>query len=275
MDLGEIFAYAFVQRAMLAGALIAAVSALLGLFLVLRRFSLIGDGLAHTTFGSVAVVLLVGVSPFYVTLAALPLVMVSSLAIYKLTSSKKINADAAIGIVSSLGIAAGIILSSLSGGFNVDLFSYLFGNILTVNRTELVLSMIVFAVVAAVVFYYYDDLFAVTFDQELARSMGVQTERLNVILFLLTAVSAVLAMKVAGIMLVSALLILPALTALQLSVGFRTTMIAATGFAVGAVFCGILFAFVLNLPAGAMIVVFNAVFLLLVFGIRRLFAGHG
>ncbi|HNV56616.1 MAG TPA: metal ABC transporter permease [Smithellaceae bacterium] len=275
MDLGEIFAYAFVQRAMLAGALIAAVSALLGLFLVLRRFSLIGDGLAHTTFGSVAVVLLVGVSPFYVTLAALPLVMVSSLAIYKLTSSKKINADAAIGIVSSLGIAAGITLSSLSGGFNVDLFSYLFGNILTVNRTELVLSMIVFAVVAAVVFYYYDDLFAVTFDQELARSMGVQTERLNVILFLLTAVSAVLAMKVAGIMLVSALLILPALTALQLSVGFRTTMIAATGFAVGAVFCGILFAFVLNLPAGAMIVVFNAVFLLLVFGIRRLFAGHG
>jgi len=275
MDLGEIFAYAFVQRAMLAGALIAAVSALLGLFLVLRRCSLIGDGLAHTTFGSVAVVLLVGVSPFYVTLAALPLVMVSSLAIYKLTSSKKINADAAIGIVSSLGIAAGITLSSLSGGFNVDLFSYLFGNILTVNRTELVLSMIVFAVVAAVVFYYYDDLFAVTFDQELARSMGVQTERLNVILFLLTAVSAVLAMKVAGIMLVSALLILPALTALQLSVGFRTTMIAATGFAVGAVFCGILFAFVLNLPAGAMIVVFNAVFLLLVFGIRRLFAGHG
>jgi len=275
MDLGEIFAYAFVQRAMLAGALIAAVSALLGLFLVLRRFSLIGDGLAHTTFGSVAVVLLVGVSPFYITLAALPLVMVSSLAIYKLTSSKKINADAAIGIVSSLGIAAGITLSSLSGGFNVDLFSYLFGNILTVNRTELVLSMIVFAVVAAVVFYYYDDLFAVTFDQELARSMGVQTERLNVILFLLTAVSAVLAMKVAGIMLVSALLILPALTALQLSVGFRTTMIAATGFAVGAVFCGILFAFVLNLPAGAMIVVFNAVFLLLVFGIRRLFAGHG
>ena len=275
MDLGEIFAYAFVQRAMLAGALIAAVSALLGLFLVLRRFSLIGDGLAHTTFGSVAVVLLVGVSPFYVTLAALPLVMVSSLAIYKLTSSKKINADAAIGIVSSLGIAAGITLSSLSGGFNVDLFSYLFGNILTVNRTELVLSMIVFAVVAAVVFYYYDDLFAVTFDQELARSMGVQTERLNVILFLLTAVSAVLAMKVAGIMLVSALLILPALTALQLSVGFRTTMIAATGFAVGAVFCGILFAFVLNLPAGAMIVVFNAVFLLLVFGIRRLFTGHG
>jgi zinc transport system permease protein len=270
MNLLDIFSYGFVQRAMIAGVLIAAVSALLGMFLVLRRFSLIGDGLAHTTFGSVAVVLLIGISPLYVTLAALPLVMISSLAIYKLTSSRKINADAAIGIVSSLGIAAGIILASLSGGFNVDLFSYLFGNILTVNNTELLLSFIVFLIVVAVVIYFYDDLFAVTFDQELAQSMGVKTSRINVILFLLTAVTAVLAMKVAGIMLVSALLILPALTALQLSVSFRTTMIAATGFAVGAVLCGIIFAFLLNLPAGAMIVLCNICFLLLVFAAKKL-----
>jgi zinc transport system permease protein len=270
MDLFDIFHYGFVQRAMIAGVLIAAVSALLGLFLVLRRFSLIGDGLAHTTFGSVAVVLLIGISPLYVTLAALPLVMVSSLAIYKLTSSRKINADAAIGIVSSLGIAAGIILASLSGGFNVDLFSYLFGNILTVNNTELLLSFIVFLIVVAAVIYFYDDLFAVTFDQELAQSMGIKTGRVNVILFLLTAVAAVLAMKVAGIMLVSALLILPALTALQLSLSFRTTMIAAVGFAVGAVLCGIVFAFLLNLPAGAMIVMFNICFLFLVFAGKKL-----
>jgi len=187
MGLMEIFYYGFVQRALLAGALIASVSALLGLFLILRRFSLIGDGLAHSTFGSVAVVLLIGVSPFYITLAALPLVMVSSLAIYKLTSSRTINADAAIGMISSLGIAIGIILASLSGGFNVDLFSYLFGNILTVNNTELLLSFFVFAGVLFVVVYFYDELFAITFDQELAQSMGVKTGRMNVILFLLTA----------------------------------------------------------------------------------------
>ncbi len=271
MDLLEIMRYGFVQRAMVAGVLIAAVSALLGMFLVLRRFSLIGDGLAHTTFGSVAVVLLIGISPLYVTLAALPLVIISSLAIYKLTSSRKINADAAIGIVSSLGIAAGIILASLSGGFNVDLFSYLFGNILTVNNTELILAFIVFLIVVAVVIYFYDDLFAVTFDQELAHSMGVKTGRINVILFLLTAVAAVLAMKVAGIMLVSALLILPALAALQLSVSFRKTMAAAVGFAVGAVLCGIIFAFMLNLPAGAMIVLFNIFFLLVVSTAKKLY----
>jgi len=270
MDFTDIFSYGFVQRAMVAGVLIAAISALLGLFLVLRRFSLIGDGLAHSTFGSVAVVILIGVSPLYVTLAALPLVMISSLAIYKLTSSRKINADAAIGIVSSLGIAAGIILASLSGGFNVDLFSYLFGNILTVNNTELLLSFIVFLVVVAVVVCFYDDLFAVTFDQELAQSMGINTSRINVILFLLTATAAVLAMKVAGIMLVSALLILPALTALQLSVSFRATMIAAVGFSILAVVCGIIFAFLLNLPAGATIVLFNICSLFLVFAANKL-----
>jgi zinc transport system permease protein len=270
MDLFDIFHYGFVQRAMIAGVLISAVSALLGMFLVLRRFSLIGDGLAHTTFGSVAVVLLIGISPLYVTLAALPLVMIASLAIFKLTSSRKINADAAIGIVSSLGIAAGIIFASLSGGFNVDLLSYLFGNILTVNNTELFLSFIVFLIVVAMVIYFYDDLFAVTFDQELAQSIGVNTRRINVILFLLTAIAAVLAMKVAGIMLVSALLILPALTALQLSVSFRATMIAAVAFSIFAVVCGIIFAFLLNLPAGATIVLFNICFLLLVFVAKKL-----
>ena len=271
MDLMEVMRYGFVQRAMIAGVLIAAVSALLGMFLVLRRFSLIGDGLAHTTFGSVAVVLLIGISPLYVTVAALPLVIISSLAIYKLTSSRKINADSAIGIISSLGIAAGVILASLSGGYNVDLFSYLFGNILTVNNTELILAFIVFVMVLAVVVYFYDDLFALTFDQELACSMGINTGRINILLFLLTAVAAVLAMKVAGIMLVSAMLILPALTALQMSMSFRKTLIAAVGFAVGAVLCGIIIAFMLNLPAGAMIVLLNICFLSVVFVVKKLY----
>jgi len=144
MELSSILNYEFVQRAFLGGILIAVIASILGVFLVLRRFSLIGDGLSHVTFGSVAVVMLLGVSPVYITLAALPLVMLSSLAILKLTQSKRIQGDAAIGIVSSIGIAAGIILASLSGGYNLDLFSYLFGNILTVTHTEILLSLIVF-----------------------------------------------------------------------------------------------------------------------------------
>jgi zinc transport system permease protein len=270
MGLGDILNYEFVQRAILAGMLIAAVSSILGVFLVLRRFSLIGDGLAHVTFGSVAVVMLIGVSPMYITLAALPLVMLSSLAILKLTRSRLIQSDAAIGIVSSIGIATGIILVSLSNGYNVDLFSYLFGNILTVTQTELILSFIVFLTVVATVIIFYNDLFAITFDEELARTMGVKTNRINLILFLLTAVAAVLAMKVAGIMLVSAMLILPPLIALQLSLNFKMTIIAAVFFSILSVICGIITAFLLNLPAGGTIVLFNIAFLFLIFGAKKI-----
>jgi zinc transport system permease protein len=270
MELYDILNYEFIRRAIGAGILIAAVSSVLGVFLVLRRFSLIGDGLAHVTFGSVAVIMLIGVSPMYITLAALPLVMLSSLAILKLTRSRLIQSDAAIGIVSSIGIATGIILASLSGGYNIDLFSYLFGNILTVTQTELMLSLIVFLTVVATVIIFYNDLFAITFDEELARTMGVKTNRINVILFLLTAVAAVLAMKVAGIMLVSAMLILPPLTALQLSVSFRMTIIAAACFSILSVVCGIILAFLLNLPAGGTIVIFNIGFLLLIFGAKKI-----
>ncbi len=270
MDLAGIFSYAFVQRAFLAGILIAAVSSILGVFLVLRRFSLIGDGLAHVTFGSVAVVMLIGVSPTYITLAALPLVMISSLSILKLTGSKRIQGDAAIGIVSSVGIAAGIVLASLSGGYNLDLFSYLFGNILTVTRAELLLSFIVLVVVVALVFFFYDELLAITFDEELALTMGIKTKRINIMLFLLTAVTAVLAMKIAGIMLVSAMLILPPLTALQLSLSFRMTIFSSVLFSILSVISGLLLAFLLNLPAGGTIVMINIGFLLLVFGTKKI-----
>ena len=270
MGLIDILNYEFVQRAIVAGMLIAAVSSILGVFLVLRRFSLIGDGLAHITFGSVAIVMLIGVSPAYITLAALPLVMLSSLAILKLTHSQRIHGDAAIGIVSSVGIATGIILASLSGGYNLDLFSYLFGNILTVTQTELWLSFIVFFTVVATVIIFYNDLVAITFDEELAQTMGVKTKRINVILFLLTAVAAVLAMKVAGIMLVSAMLILPPLTALQLSVSFRMTILAAACFSTLSVICGIILAFLLNLPAGGTIVIFYIGFLLFIFGAKKI-----
>ncbi|MEN6621767.1 MAG: metal ABC transporter permease [Smithella sp.] len=270
MSLSEILSFAFVQRAIVAGILIGAVCSILGIFLVLRRMSLIGDGLAHITFGSVAVVLLIGISPLYVTLAALPLVMISSLAILKLTRSKKIQGDAAIGIVSSIGIATGIVLASLSGGYNVDLFSYVFGNILTVNQTELFLSFLIFIIVSGWVIFFYHDLFAITFDEELAQTMGIKTNKINFVLFILTATAVVLAMKVTGIMLVSAMLILPPLTALQLSVSFRMTIIISIIFAILSVTCGIIISFLLNIPAGGTIVIFNVFFLLIIFGIRKI-----
>jgi len=243
---------------------------MLGVFLVLRRFSLIGDGLAHVTFGSVALVMLLGVSSAYITLATLPLVMLASLAIMALTRTKRIHGDAAIGVVSSSGIAVGIILVSLSKGYNLDLFSYLFGNILTVTQTELFLSLIVFFFVLTTLIFFYHDLFAITFDEELAQSMGIQTKKINTLLFILTAIAAVLAMKVAGIMLVSAMLILPPLTALQLSVGFKKTILLSILFSVLSLICGMYLAFWLNLPVGGTIVSLNIVILLLFLGAKKL-----
>ncbi|HOZ61029.1 MAG: metal ABC transporter permease [Smithellaceae bacterium] len=270
MMIAEIFNFGFVQRALITGALIAVACSILGVFLVLRRLSLIGDGLAHVTFGSVAAVILIGFSPFYAALAALPLVMLSSLAILQLTRSRRIHGDAAIGIVSSVGIALGVIMASLSGGYNADLLSYLFGNILTATQTELVLSLIIFFMVILFVAFLYPDLFAVTFDEEMAKSMGVKTNRVNIILLLLTAAAVVSAMKIAGIMLVSALLILPPVTALQLSLSFKKTIIASVFFSLLSVISGMIFSFAFNLPTGGTIVIFNAVFLLMVLLAKRI-----
>ncbi len=270
MLIADILSYEFVQRALLTGVLIAAACSILGVFLVLRRLSLIGDGLAHVTFGSVAIVLLIGFSPLYVTLAALPLVVVSSMAILHLTRSRRIHGDAAIGIVSSIGIALGVIMASLSGGYNADLLSYLFGNILTATQTELILSFIIFTAVILFVVFFYRDLFTVTFDEELAKSMGVKTNRVNLILMILTAAAVVSAMKIAGIMLVSALLILPAVAALQFSLSFKSTIIASVIFSVISVIGGMLFSFTFNLPTGGTIVIFNAVFLAIVLFAKKM-----
>jgi zinc transport system permease protein len=237
---------------------------------VLRRLSLIGDGLAHVTFGSVALALALKTNPLYVTFAALPLVLLSSLGILKLTRKARIYGDAAIGIVSAAGIACGVILAGISGGFNVDLFSYLFGNILAISTVELYLALALFCLVIGGIGLFYNELFAITFDEDLARTSGIRVEKLNALLALLTALTVVLAMKVAGILLVSALLIIPAVTALQVARGFRTTLLLAALFSSISVVTGIILSFVLNLPAGGVIVLVNIALFVSAFAWRKL-----
>ncbi len=275
MPITEIFAYGFMQRALVAGVLVGVLCAVLGVFLVLRRLSLIGDGLSHVTFGSVALALALGAQPLYVTLVSLPLVLLSSLGILKLIDKARIYGDAAIGIVSATGIAGGMLLAATSGGFNVDLFGYLFGNILAISSGELLLAVALFCLVIAAVWRYYHELFAITFDEDLARCSGIRVERINGILALLTALTVVLAMKVVGILLVSALLIIPAVTALQVARGFRGTMVAASLFAALSVVVGIVCAFLANLPAGGVIVMVNIILFALAFSWRRLAAAAG
>ena len=266
MDILNALQYEFIRRAFIAGSFIALVCSILGVLLVLRRLALIGDGLAHVTFGSVAVGLLLRQSPTFV---ALPIVMVSSLGIMKLMQKARLYGDAAIGIVSSLGIAGGVIIASLSGGFNVDLFSFLFGNILAISRTEVVTSIILSLVVLSVVSLLYHEYFSTTFDEEFASISGINVRKINSLLVLMTGITVVLTMKVVGIMLTSALLILPAVTALQIAKSFKNAMILSSFTGILSVLIGIYTSFVLNLPAGATIVMMNFLFFITAFLSRR------
>lgn len=259
--------YDFIQRAYFAGSFIAALCAMLGLILVLQKLSLIGDGLSHVSFGAIALGLFFGFYPFYI---AIPVVILASFFILKLTQKAKLYGDAAIGIVSSIGVSGGVILASLSKGFNVDLFSYLFGNILAINNQEVWLSIGLSIIVLLVIIFLYNDLFSTTFDEEYAKASGIKTERINLILTFLTAVTVVLAIKVVGIMLISALLILPAVTALQIVKKFKSAMITAVVLSVLSVVIGISISFFADLPAGASIVMINFIFFMFFFFLRKI-----
>jgi zinc transport system permease protein len=257
MDIINFLQYSFIQKAFLAGSFVGIICASLGMFLVLRKMSLIGDGLSHVSFGAIALGLFFGVYPFYVSA---PMVLAGSYLILKITEKAKVYGDAAIGIVSAVGIAGGVILASLSRGFNVDLFSYLFGNILAISQLELVVSVLLSIIVLAMLYFYYWDLFSATFDEEYAKTSGIKTGFINILLALLTALTVVLSVKMVGVMLVSALLILPAVTALQISKGFMTSLFIAVIVSLISVISGISFSFFLNIPTGATIVMVNALF---------------
>jgi zinc transport system permease protein len=252
-DFLDLFQYAFIQRAVLAGSFVAIACAALGMFLVLRKMSLIGDGLSHVSFGAIAIGLYFGIYPFAV---AVPIAMIASLVILRIAEKASLYGDAAIGIVSVAGFASGIVLTSLSGGFNVDLFGYLFGNILAIRPAEVWSSIVLSVVILAVLAIFYWDLFATTFDEEYAAVSGVRTKALNTALALLTAVTVVLCVKVVGVLLVSALLILPSVAAIQISRRFSSALLFSILISLFSLVSGISVSFLLDLPAGATVVLF-------------------
>ena len=268
MGLLEILSYGFIQRALLAGTLIALLCSVLGVFLVLRRLSLIGDGLAHVTFGSTAIALACKLYSAMSLLISIPIVLLASLGILKLTEKGKMSGDTAIGLVSALGISAGIILASVGGGYNVDLLSYLFGNILSITAEEVLIAAVLCIGVMVLLALYYHELFSIAFSDELAMVSGIQTSRINTILVLLTALSVILAMKLVGIMLISSMLIAPAASALQLARGFKMCLALAALQGCSSVILGIIASIMLNFPASATIVMVNLLLFAAAFLIR-------
>jgi zinc transport system permease protein len=267
MSIMEFLEYGFIQRAIVAGIFISVLCSTLGVLLVLRRLSLIGDGLSHVTFGSVAIALLFKVYPLYVSL---PIAVASSFGILKLMEKARIYGDAAIGILSAVGIAGGVLVASVAGGFNVDLFSYLFGNILAISIEEVYTAIALSVIVLAVIVFNYYDIFSITFDEEFAKASGINTGRLNAMIVIFTAITVVLTMKVVGIMLASALLIFPAVTAFQIARGFKGALVIAALVAIISLFAGIILSLSLNLPTGASIVIMHFAFFIGAFMLKNL-----
>lgn len=264
----ESLQYDFIIRAILVGSLIALSSAFLGIFLVLQRQSMIGDGLAHVSFATIAIALFFNQSPLIVSI---PLVILASFLIIKLNDKAGINGDAAIGLISAFAVALGVLISSLSQGFNIDLFSYLFGSILVISKLDVILSIVLSIIVIVLIVFNYNSLFAMTYDQEFATVIGLDTKRMKYLISILTSITVVLGIRVVGTMLISSMIIFPTVTALLISKGFKETIIFSTFVSVLSVVLGIFISYVFNLPTGATIVIINSIIFVVVLVFAKFF----
>lgn len=247
----DLFNYSFIVRGLEAGLLIGAIAPLIGIFLVLRRYSLIADTLSHVSLAGVAIGLLAHINPLLTAIGASAL---SSLAIERLRNSKKIYGESALSIFLSGSLALAIVLIGLAHGFTVDLFSYLFGSIVTVTQTDVFIILSLGLVIAVTILAFFKELVYVSFDEEAARVSGIPVKLLNSLFILLAAITIAVSIPIIGILLISALLVLPIITALQLKKSFVSTLLYAEIISLSSVITGIITSFYLNVSSGGLIV---------------------
>lgn len=265
LDLG-IFAYDFMQRAVLAGAVVAILAGLLGVFLVLRQMSLLGDGLAHLSFAGVAVGLAAG---FYPVAVALVFAVAGAIAVHVLRERRVVQGDTAIGILLNAGLAVGIVVVSASRGFGAAIDGILFGNILAIEDQDLRVVVAVGVALVVLLALFYKEFFAMTFSEEAARVTGLPVGLLNTLFMSLTAATIVVASRVVGVLLVSALLIVPAAAALQLARSFRVALLLSVTVSLASVLGGIVLSAANGwAPGGSIALVAVAFFVLAVAGKR-------
>lgn len=254
MSLLSMFSYHFMQRALLVGVLVSLCAALLGVSLVLKRYSMIGDGLSHVGFGSLAIASAFHLAPLAV---AVPVVVAAAILLLRLRASGRVRGDAAIAMISSAALAVGVVVVSLTSGMNTEVSSYMFGSILSLDRGDTILSVILSLAVIAVFLLLYPRLFAVTFDESFARATGARAELYNTLLAVLTAVTVVLGMRMMGALLISSLIIFPAISAMRLCRSFRGVILCAAAISVVCFVFGMAASFVLETPSGASVVIMD------------------
>jgi len=256
----EMFSYTFITRAMLVGMIVSLCAALLGVSLVLKRYSMIGDGLSHVGFGALAVAMVLGVAPLAFTI---PVVVLAALLLLRLSETSKIKGDAAIGMIATAALAIGVMVLSLARNANADISGYLFGSILVMSKDDVTISLWLGGAVLVLFVLFYRRIFTVTFDEAFARATGLNAGLYNTLIAVLTAVTIVLGMRLMGAMLISSLVIFPALTAMRICKSFRAVTLTAAAVSLVSFFIGMSVSYLLSTPAGASVVLVNAVMFLL------------
>ena len=256
----EMLSYPFMTRAFLVGSLVALCSALLGVSLVLKRYSMIGDGLSHVGFGAMAIAAAMNAAPLTI---AIPVVIVAAILLLRISGNAKIKGDAAIALISTTSLAVGVMVISLTTGMNTDVYNYMFGSILAMSAEDVKLSLVLSAFVLILFIVFYHKIFAITFDETFARATGVKAGVYNTLIAVLTAVTIVLGMRMMGALLISSLIIFPALTSMRVCRTFKSVIINAAVISVVCLIAGVTLSYVAATPAGASVVLANLVMMVL------------
>ncbi len=257
----QILTYPFAVRAVAAGLLLSVSAALLGVNLVLKRFSMLGDGLSHVSFGAAAIGLAAGVAPLEFSI---PIVILAAFLLLHIKQNGKINGDAATAIVSSSALAVGITVATLTTGMNTDISNYMFGSILALGKKEVIIAVICGILIISIYILFYQKIFVTAFDEDFAAVTGVNVKLYNSINAILTAVTVVIGMKIMGALLISSIITFPALSSMRICKHYKCTVTVAAIISAVSFLSGLMLSFAFDIPAGASVVLTNlAVFLIL------------
>ena len=254
--ISEMLSYPFVVRALVGGILVSLCCALLGVSLVLKRYSMIGDGLSHVSFGALSIAVAAGWSPLKVSI---PLVVLAAFFLLRITENSRIKSDAAIAMISASSLAIGIIVTSLTTGMTTDVSSYMFGSILAMTKEDVMLSAVLCIIVLGLFVLCYNQVFAVTFDENFAKATGVNVGAYNMLISVLTAVTIVLGMRMMGAMLISSLVIFPCLTSMRVFKSFTSVVVSSGILSLLCFLLGMMASYQFSMPAGASVVVVNLI----------------
>ncbi len=254
--LSEMLSYPFMVRALFGGMLVSLCASLLGVSLVLKRYSMIGDGLSHVSFGALSIALAMGWSPLKVSI---PVVVLAAFFLLRITENSRIKSDAAIAMISASSLAIGIIVTSLTTGMTTDVSSYMFGSILAMTKEDVMLSAVLCIIVLGLFVLCYNQVFAVTFDENFAKATGVNVSAYNMLISVLTAVTIVLGMRMMGAMLISSLVIFPCLTSMRVFKSFTSVVVSSGILSLVCFLLGMMASYQFSTPAGASVVVVNLI----------------